>query len=507
MLGTPGDGSRGTFRDTVRRAGARWARGVRQRWRTAPPQRRRTWGLTAGSAAAGLAVSLGAVTVAGPWDSGQRTAERTRAVALAADSGGRHTGDARPPRERQAPDPAPSARPVLAAAGDAAAVPTRAGLTAVLRPLLADDALGSTVTASVVDVATGKELFARDGGKPVVPASTIKLATATAALTALGPDHRLATRTVWDAAERRVVLVGGGDPTLTGERLAELADATAQAVRAQTLTPAALAYDVSAYTGAARHPIGVNPNIAPLTPLMINAARTDDSRHGPAPRAADPARATADRFADLLADRGVHTGEVREARAPKNAAPLAVTRSAPLSSLVESLLTHSDNDLAEALARHTARATGKPADLKGARAAVKDALRSLGLPVGDATFADGSGLSRDSEVPATFLATLLATAASPDHPQLRPVLTGLPVAGFTGTLGGRYDQAATDDAAGLVRAKTGTLTGVNALAGTVVAADGRLLSFAFLTTGTTAPRAAESALDHLATALTTCGCR
>ncbi|MGD9484631.1 D-alanyl-D-alanine carboxypeptidase/D-alanyl-D-alanine-endopeptidase [Streptomyces sp. TRM70308] len=507
MLGTPGNGSHGTFRGTVRRAGARWVRAVRQRWRTVPPQRRRTWGLTAGSAAAGLAVSLGAVTAAGPWDSGQRTAERSRAVTLEADSGVRHTEDARAPRGHRDDAPAPSARPVLAPVGDGAAAPTRAGLAQALRPLLDDPALGRTATASVVDVATGEELFEAGGSKPVVPASTIKLATAAAALTALGPDHRLATRTVWDADERRVVLVGGGDPTLTEERLAGLADATARAVRAGERAPRALAYDVSGYSGPGRHPIGVNPNIAPLTPLMLNAARTDDSRHGPAPRAADPAAATAERFAELLAERGVDTGRTLQARAPRDADELGVTRSAPLAALVESMLTHSDNDVAEALARHTARATGRPADFRGVRAATREVLGSLGLPVDGAVFADGSGLSRESAVPASFLSALLATAAGPDHPALRPLLTGLPVAGFTGTLGGRYDGADTGAAAGLVRAKTGTLTGVHALAGLVVAADGRLLSFAFLTTGATGPAAAQDALDRLATTVAACGCR
>ncbi|MBZ9640687.1 D-alanyl-D-alanine carboxypeptidase, partial [Streptomyces sp. PSKA30] len=63
-----------------------------------------------------------------------------------------------------------------------------------------------------------------------------------------------------------------------------------------------------------------------------------------------------------------------------------------------------------------------------------------------------------------------------------------------------------DGAAGIVRAKTGTLTGVNALAGTVVNQDGRLLAFAFLATGTTDPTAAQTALDRAATALAACGC-
>ncbi|WP_181798388.1 D-alanyl-D-alanine carboxypeptidase, partial [Streptomyces sp. WELS2] len=98
---------------------------------------------------------------------------------------------------------------------------------------------------------------------------------------------------------------------------------------------------------------------------------------------------------------------------------------------------------------------------------------------------------------ADLLTGLLVRAADPDRPGLRPVLTGLPVAGFTGTLSNRF----TDGASGVVRAKTGTLTGVNALAGTVVDDTGHLLAFAFLASGTTDPAGAQSALDDAATAL------
>lgn len=119
-----------------------------------------------------------------------------------------------------------------------------------------------------------------------------------------------------------------------------------------------------------------------------------------------------------------------------------------------------------------------------------------------AQFHDGSGLDRADRLTANLLTALLVKAGDPDRPELRPVLTGLPVAGFTGTLTSRY----TDGAAGVVRAKTGTLTGVNTLAGTVVDQDGRLLAFAFLTADTTDPGAAQSALDRTASALAACGC-
>ncbi|MDK1472303.1 D-alanyl-D-alanine carboxypeptidase/D-alanyl-D-alanine-endopeptidase [Streptomyces sp. 549] len=487
------------------------ARTVRGRWHAAPPHTRQTWQLTAGSAVLGLVVALTSVAVAGPWDSGQRTAERARAAGLSGDSGAHHTDDAPGGTLGTGPDgvpePAPSARAVLRALGSGTP-PTREALDEALRPLLKDPALGSLVAASVTDAATGKELFASKAGTPATPASTVKLATGAAALAALGPDHRIRTRAVWDDANERVVLVGGGDPTVTGKQLAALAKRTASALAKRELVPEDIAYDTSRYPGTDRHPIGVNDNIAPVSPLMLNAARLDDSTRGPARRAADPAGDAGKRFAELLAKKGVRAeGAVLRATAPKKATELAVHRSAPLSTLVERMLTHSDNDIAEALARQTALKAGTRADFAGSEKAVRDHLKALDLPVDGARFADGSGLSRSNQVSARFLTALLALSADPDHAELRPLLTGLPVAGFNGTLGRRYAAAESAAGAGLVRAKTGTLTGVNSLAGTVVDADGRLLAFAFLTTGTTDAYGAQAALDKLAATVAACGCR
>ncbi|WP_031006481.1 D-alanyl-D-alanine carboxypeptidase/D-alanyl-D-alanine-endopeptidase [Streptomyces sp. NRRL F-5727] len=463
----------------------------------------RVWQLTAGSAVLGLALAAAAATAAGPWDGGQRTAERARAAAPAA-GGERHPG--RPPAPAAAPKPAepapaPSAPGVLAAlSGPAVPAARPDDLARTLVPLLADPGLGTARTASVVDTATGKQLYGEGAGTPMTPASTVKIATAAAALSALGTDHRIATTVTAAPDGKAVTLTGGGDPTLDPARLKTLAADTARALRKAGHTSVRLAYDTSLYRGDALHPIGPNENLAPVTALMTDGGRLDDSDSGPAPRSGDPALDTATAFAAHLADAGVKvTGAPAPGRTPK-AAPLARTHSAPLADLVERTLTHSDNDLAEALARQTALARKQPASFRGAEKAVRDQLGTLGLPLAGARFADGSGLDRRDRVSAALLTGLLTRAADPDRPELRPLLTGLPVGGFTGTLAGRFGQAPAG--AGLVRAKTGTLTGVNTLAGTVVTADGRLLAFAFLAGRTPSPDLAQPALDRLSAALT-----
>ncbi|MBO8192365.1 D-alanyl-D-alanine carboxypeptidase/D-alanyl-D-alanine-endopeptidase [Streptomyces oryzae] len=514
------------LRTTARARGA--ARGARRRWRAASPQQRQTVRLTAASSALGLVVALVTVASAGPWDSGQRTAERVRAARQEHGSGRDHT----PGR----PDGYPMAPQVLAAAGPVpnqgqggpqsgsgnrgtrpeVPPPTASALADTLEPLIEDGSLGAVRHASVVDAVTGRQLFSRDAKAVSAPASTVKLATAVAALTARGETYRIATRAVGEGD--RVTLVGGGDPTLTERDLTAMAARTARALDKRGVHKIRLGYDTSRYTGTDQHVIGPNENLARVTPLMVEEGRTGgtpgaggsggNSDHGPAPRVADPALEAAKAFARELGEKGVSVeGAPKERKAAKGAAELAIHHSATLGALVERMLTNSDNDIAEALARQTALAGEKSAGFKSAGRAVHRTLKKLGLPLKGARFADGSGLDRADRVSPALLTRLLTLAADPDRPTLRPVLTGLPVAGFTGTLDSRYGGERGEPGAGLVRAKTGTLTGVNTLAGTVVDADGRMLAFAFMTTGASGREVAQQSLDRLASALANCGCR
>ncbi|MEV5958773.1 D-alanyl-D-alanine carboxypeptidase/D-alanyl-D-alanine-endopeptidase [Streptomyces sp. NPDC051987] len=477
----------------------------------------RTWQYTAGAATAGLALAAGVVTAAGPWDAnGQRTAERDRATALERTGGADHGSGAGSVTADGEPAPAPSAGSVLTGLGAATntvkSAPagksvgaSGAAVTALLRPLLAAKALGSTRTAVVVDVASGARLYGSGADTALTPASTTKIATAVAALSALGPDHRITTRAALESGTREVVLIGGGDPTLTARAdaggwasLRTLATETAASLTARGIRQITLSYDTTLYTGPDLHPIGVNDNLARVSPLMADEGRTNDTTEGPVVRVSDPAADAARKFAGFLTDAGIKTSAPGTSKASGRAETLATVSSPPLSSVVERMLTNSDNDIAEALARQTALATGRPAGFAGGAAAIEAQLTKLGLPMTGAAFHDGSGLNRDDRLTANLLTALLVKAADPDRPGLRAVLTGLPVAGFTGTLTTRY----ADGAAGVVRAKTGTLTGVNTLAGTLVDKDGRLLAFAFLTANTTNPAAAQRALDQTATALT-----
>jgi D-alanyl-D-alanine carboxypeptidase/D-alanyl-D-alanine-endopeptidase (penicillin-binding protein 4) len=441
------------------------------------------------SAAIGAVVAAGAVAAAGPWDGGQRKAERSLAAARDGHKAPGRSAATTPPRPSAAP-PAASAAPVLAAAGGGAPE-TAAALAARLGPLMDSPGLGTVRTGAVIDVATGKLLYAHRPSTASTPASTTKLATATAALGVLGGSRTLTTSVV-ALGPGRIVLVGGGDPTL---ELGRLAADTAAALHARGTTSVHLGYDTSLYSGPVLHPIGYNENLAPVTALMVREGRLDASTSGPATRTTHPALSAATSFASLLRSHGITvTGEPAPARGA-GGTQLAVHRSAPVSELVERMLTDSDNDLAEALARQVALASGHPASFAGGAKAIAAALGQYGVPLAHAVFADGSGLDHtDALAPAT-LTRILALAASPAHPELRPVLAGLPIAAFTGTLASRFLAS---PGAGVVRAKTGTLTGTNTIAGVTVTPAGRVLAFSFMTQGTTSATAAQAALDTLA---------
>lgn len=426
---------------------------------------------------------------------------------------------------------------LLAGPGGSPAVPTTAGLAARLSGLLGRPVLGPHVTAVVADQSTGKVLYSRDGGSPAAPASTTKLATAVAALAILGPAARLRTSVVQGGTASRIVLVGGGDPTLAAGRppagdypqpatLQALAAATARSLRARHRHSVALGYDTSLYHGPGLAPGWTESYVTTGNVTDISALEVDQGRLLPdgrpqdadvpgnqRPRSQTPAADAARAFARYLTADGIRvTGPPRPATAEHNTTRLAVVASPPLAAIVAQMLTESNNVIAENLARQVAIATGRPATFGGAAAAVTSVARRLGAGAG-IHLVDGSGLSPGDRIPAATLVRLIGLAASPRHPGLRAVITGLPVAGFSGTLSAGqsvFGDLATA-ARGVVRAKTGNLNTVLSLAGLADDRDGTVLAFAFMA-DRVPPAAgdlqrAAGTFGKLAEAVAGCGCR
>jgi len=179
-------------------------------------------------------------------------------------------------------------------------------------------------------------------------------------------------------------------------------------------------------------------------------------------------------------------------------------QSAPLMQRLTEMMNASDNVMAEAIGREVAAELHKPLSFNGGVAAVTAALTGIGINLKGAVLRDGSGLSVDDRLTATTLDEVMSAATGSQHPQLRPMLDLLPIAGGSGTLGDRFLGDANRATAGWLRAKTGSLTGTNALAGVVTDRSGRVLTFSFLSNG--AGPTGRTAIDNLAAVLRTCGC-
>jgi D-alanyl-D-alanine carboxypeptidase/D-alanyl-D-alanine-endopeptidase (penicillin-binding protein 4) len=436
---------------------------------------------------------------------------------------------------RVATRPAASASQVLAGARSSAPVPTSRGLAAALSGVLGSGMLGKQAGAEVIDPATGRVLFARGATAMLQPASTTKLVTAAAALDVLGPAARFTTRVAAGRSPGSIVLVGGGDPTLAAgpvpagdypqpATLKTLAAATARALRAQGRHSVRLSYDTSLFSGPPLAPgwpasYVTTGNVTAITSLEVDQGRLTpggapqdaDDPGNFRPRSADPAGQAASAFAAFLGADGIRvTGQPGQEKAAGHAATLAAVSSPPLSAIVGWMLRESNNVIAENLARQVAVRESRPASFSGAAAAVTAVLRRLGMP-GGIHLVDGSGLSPQDRIAPAVLAHLVSLASAGAQGHLRAAITGMPVAGFSGTLapGGSVFSGFTARSRGLVRAKTGNLSRVATLAGLVYDASGRVLAFAFMTNQVRPVNLGQAAggLDRMASALAGCGCR
>lgn len=435
------------------------------------------------------------------------------------------------------PEPVPPAPFLTAAAVDAgdapgtdvwpfldasAPMPDAAVLQGLAQGLRDDERTGASTNVSVIDLITGDVLVDLDAADGQVPASNTKLLTAIAVVSALGPDATLQTVARYDASRGEVAIVAGGDMLLAADEgngtavgkdpvavgfagVGDLADQVADALSAQGVTSVKITYDTSSFPGPAypaEWPAYAlrNGYTAPVTGLAVNVGKMTDDEY--AQRWPDPAARTADIFAQRLGERGITVVGVAASSGATGEQVGAVT-SAPLSDVVEYMLHESDNTIAEVLTRVLAVHDGRPAVPSEAMLSVRTALAELGLDLTGLELYDGAGFSvRNLIAPRVLTAGLRAAAFAESTRELPGWLAE---AGLTGTLDDRYTSA---PGAGVVRAKTGSLTGVTALSGVVFTAEGRPLVFSVLADGMPYGQfRPQAAIDEFVNALAECGCR
>ncbi|THV28072.1 D-alanyl-D-alanine carboxypeptidase/D-alanyl-D-alanine-endopeptidase [Glycomyces paridis] len=384
-------------------------------------------------------------------------------------------------------------------------------LASMLPALLEDERLNGTVSASFADALTGEVLFEQLGDQPLAPASSMKVVTAVAAFEHLGAEYRIPTTVVEGATEDSVVLVGGGDVTLTidgegyyddhaaGASLAELAEAVLEARGGDA--PATVVLDTSLFTDNVKAEGAVAADLiqstAPMAPIMVDGGRKNNTLKY-SDHYSDPAMVAAESFADLLG-----ADEVTEGTAEEGAEALATVYSAPVAALADSFLLTSDNLLADAVSLQTGLVVEGTMTWAAMSTAHLSTLEELGVDTTGLVFNDGSGLSLTDRMTANAFTGLLLGSFDAEASS---VFESLPVAGYSGTLRGRFKS--TDDGDGMVRAKTGTLNDVKviSLTGTLTTLDGRQIIFSLISNQHTGEETVEDAMDEISAAVSQCGC-
>ena len=403
--------------------------------------------------------------------------------------------------------PVPSVYEPLSSSAPA---PSITGLDRAIGKLTQTASLGE-FSMLVVDPVSEKPVFSDQVNKSRTPASVSKLLTAAAALSALGPNTRLATRATLAGSD--LYLVGGGDPLLRkakGENsLKALALDTIKALRARKVINVRLFFDDSLFTGPTLGP-GWKSSFpqagiaAPVSALSVGGARISPRSVA---RVSNPAKQAGRLFAKRLKKAGIVVSQVKRAQSPSGSTQLASVFSEPVSTIVEVMLRESDNDAAEVLAHLVGKKIVGEGSFSGGARATKRVLNQNGVSTAKLQLFDGSGLSRQNKITSTTVAQLLTEMVRGDEPQWSAIATGLPVAGRTGTLESRFDTKKTRAGSGVVRAKTGSLTGVSALAGTVLDRSGRLLVFVMMGNKVGSNANARNSMDLIAAKLAKCGCQ
>ena len=416
------------------------------------------------------------------------------------------------------PSPVEAPGPQVTGLATDAPTPSTTVLNGYAGTLAADSLIpGATTGVSIIDVATGTELVDHQASAPLTPASSNKVLTAWASLSALGGSHRMETSAVLSGST--VTLVGGGDVLLAADAgdpsavvghagLGDLARAAAAELTGQGVTSVSVTLDDTMFTGPTWNSGWESGNeawVAQIQPIMVDV--TAYSHTGAYP--ADPAMEAAQTFSQALSAAGITvTGEVTRAAAPASATKLASVQSAPLADVLSVSIKASDNTMTEVEGRVLAAATGHEASFTGATQAVREQLQSDGFDVTGLTLLDSCGLAKGDKVPARLLAQIIARAAGADGGTAgRDLLAALPVGALDGTLSDRY---AGTSAAGTVRAKTGSLDQTVSLTGTIVTTDGRLLAYSVIIDGFPEGGmwSARTAMDNdLIVPLSGCGCQ
>lgn len=339
------------------------------------------------------------------------------------------------------------------------------------------DALFTTASIGikVVAVETGEVIYAKNANKLHHPASTTKLFTAATALAKLGSDYKFATTLYTDTTTDtqvvgNVYLKGRADPVLQSDDIVELCDALVQ-IGVKTIQGDIVVDET--YFDTVREGPGWMWDDKPLRISALSIRNIE-----PDVKTSSRAIACGHLLKTTLTQKGIEVlGKIISGTVPSDANRVATHLSPPLADIIKLMNKPSDNWIAEMLFKTIgAEVKGVPGTWKKGRETVTQFLGEIMGEPPTHRFVDGSGLSRYNLLNAELLTKLLFYMYH--NFELMPeFMVSLPIAGVDGTLRNRMQGMYAEKT---LRAKTGTLSGVSALAGYTTTADGEVLAFGIL---------------------------
>jgi D-alanyl-D-alanine carboxypeptidase/D-alanyl-D-alanine-endopeptidase (penicillin-binding protein 4) len=337
-----------------------------------------------------------------------------------------------------------------------------------------------------------KTIYSHNAGVPLDGASTQKLLIAAAALSRLGPDYRFVTKVVAsskpvDGAVANLWLVGGGDPVLATPAFAasfptgvfetnsqpssadypftSLGTLAAEVKSAGiTVVPGGVHGDDSRFDQVRFVPswpllYQTEHDISPLSALTLNEGYQAWTTTAVVP--SDPPAFAATDFSQLLAAEGVNAPGASDSTAPASGVLVAKIYSQPLKEIVSAMLRASDNQIAELLVKSLGRVVVGVGSTQAGIYSELAADRKLGIDITGVSLNDASGLDHGDR---TTCQAELGALDQGDRPRLSALLTGLAVAGESGTLAARFVGT---PLAGHLIAKTGTVDDAGGIVGQI----------------------------------------
>ena len=339
----------------------------------------------------------------------------------------------------------------------------------------------------VYDLTADSLLYAVNERQTLRPASTMKLLTAITALDKLGGSYQFKTylKTTGEVIDStrtltgNVYVVGGMDPRFNRDDLIAFVESLKK-----------LGIDTIAGNLCADRSFKDKD-------LLGEGWCWDDDNPVLSPLVYSRKDQMMEKLMAEFAEQGITVkGEIVEEVAPLRSNNIC-SRAHSIDQILSRMMKESDNLYAESMYYHLAASQGKPARAAGAKYLEQSLMRRMGLNPSNYRLADGSGLSLYNYVTAELEVAFLRYAYenSTIYNHLSP---SLPLAAYDGTLSKRLGGTR---AAGSVRAKTGTLTGVSSLAGYAKAANGHILAFCIINQGVLRGANAKAFQDRICVAM------